>query len=155
MVDGSTFPNADIRVTEEFLRRQEPLLLWLALHVLRGALETPGAVDTDVKDALDALVKTYRTLQSGLVYESRPANPLAAALYERVQASVDEYRQRTQQESGMQTVRDTDVLGVLAFLQRMEIQQNNQRRYGRAFVDFLRAHFPDKPQPVEERSLIV
>jgi hypothetical protein len=155
VVDGSTFPNADIRVTEEFLRRQEPLLLWLALHVLRGALETPGAVDTDVKDALDALVKTYRTLQSGLVYESRPANPLAAALYERVQASVDEYRQRTQQESGMQTVRDTDVLGVLAFLQRMEIQQNNQRRYGRAFVDFLRAHFPDKPQPVEERSLIV
>ena len=154
-MNGSSFPNADIRVTEEFLRRQEPLLLWISLHLMRGALETPGAVDVDLKDALDALVKTYRTLQSGLVYESRPSNPLAAAVYERVQASVEEYRKRVQESSGMQTVRDADVLGILAFLQRMEIQQNNGRRYGRAFVDFLRAHFPDKPQPAAEPSLII
>jgi len=155
IADGSTFPNADIPVTEQFLRSHEPLLLWMSVEVMRAAIETPGAVDNDLKDALEALVKTYRTLQSGLVYESRPPNALAAALYGRVLASVDEFRKLNRQSSGMQTARDVEVLGILAFLQRMEIQQNNGRRLGRAFVDFLRTHFPQNPKPVQQPSLIL
>ena len=39
-------------------------------------------------------------------------------------------------------MRDADLLGVLVFLQRLELQHNNGRRRGRAFFDFLRATFP-------------
>ena len=51
----------------------------------------------------------------------------------------------------METVRDTDVLGVLVMLQRMEFARNNGRARGRAFIDFLRQEFPEfaPPGPLE------
>ena len=53
------------------------------------------------------------------------------------------------EEAGMQTLRDTDVLATLVFLQRLEIQHNNGRRRGRAFFDFLRTYFPEPAPRVE------
>jgi len=47
----------------------------------------------------------------------------------------------------MQTMRDTDVLGALVFLQRLELQNNNGRRRGRAYFDFLRTYFPVQTPP--------
>ena len=41
----------------------------------------------------------------------------------------------------MTKIRDSDVLGVLAFLQRLEIDRNNGRKRGRAYIDFLRTQF--------------
>jgi hypothetical protein len=104
-------------------------------------LETQGAVDNDVREALDALTRTYRTLQSGLIYENRPANHLAANIVSAVQESLKKLRdqQAREMESG---TRDADVLGVLVFLQRLELSRNNGRPRGRAFLDFLRSHFP-------------
>jgi len=124
------------------------------VQLLQAALEIPNVVDSDIRDALDALVRTYRTLQTGLYYESRPENALAAAICDRLQAAVAEFRKAMAGRSGVQTVRDVDILGVLAFLQRMEIQQRNGRRLGRAFIDFLRLHFPQTAKP-EPSQLIV
>jgi hypothetical protein len=155
LADAETFPNKDIRVTEQFLREQEHLLMFISVTLLQAALSTPGAVDNDVKEALDALVRTYRTLQSGLYYDSRPTNPIAAAIYARVQEEVQQLRKREGENAGMHTIRDADVLGICAFLQRMEIQQNNGRRLGRAFVDFLRLHFPQTAAPEAAPSLII
>ena len=139
--DPAQFPNQDIPVTEGFLRSKESLLLYLASRLLRIALETPSAVDNDVREALASLIRTYRTLQSGLVYESMPQNPLAAAIHERVQASVAELRKSLAEGGSGGGVRDAELLGVLAFLQRLEIQHNNGRRKGRAFLDFLSRYF--------------
>ena len=155
LVDGRTFPNNDIKVTEDFLRKHEGALLWVSVALLRAALETPGVIDYDIRETLEALVKTYRTLQSGLVYESRPTNPLAAGVYERVQAGVDEYRGRAAEAGTGEHLRDAEVLGILAFLQRMEIQQNNGRKKGRAFVDFLRLNFPQTSPAEAPPSLIL
>jgi hypothetical protein len=58
----------------------------------------------------------------------------------------------------MTKTRDTDVLAVLAFLQRLEIDRNNGRKRGRAFIDFLRTQFSVAPGPLAaagESSLIV
>lgn len=148
--DPAEFPNQDIPVTEGFLRAHEPLLLYLASGVLRAALETPGAVDHDVREALASLIRTYRTLQTGLMYESMPQNPLAAAIHERMQAAVADLRKRVTETGG--TVRDAEVLGVLAFLQRLEIQHHNGRRKGRAFVDFLSRYFVPAPSGVAPRE---
>ena len=129
--------------------------MMLTMNLCQAALEVPNVIDLDLRDALEGLVKTYRTLQSGLVYESKPANPIAAAVYDRVQACVAEIRQRMQEAAAGQHVRDADVLGIVAFLQRMEIQQNNGRRRSRAFIDFLRQHFPQSSPSQQPSSLIL
>jgi hypothetical protein len=110
-------------------------------------MEARKSVDGDAREGLESLIKTYRTLESGLIYETRPNNPYAAEIQEALKQSIDELRQRLAETSGMQTLRDTDVLGALVFLQRLELQHNNGRRRGRAFFDFLRAYFPVQAAP--------
>jgi hypothetical protein len=144
-VDPRQFPHSDIKVDEGFLQRNEALLILIASSLARVALTTEGAVDRDVKEALDTLVRTYRTLQSGLVYEVRPENPIAARIHAGVQEALQNMSARLAEHS--QTIRDADALGILAFLQRLEIQHNNGRPKGRAFIDFLTAFFPPSPQP--------
>ena len=134
-------PNKDIRLTEDFIREHEYLVMWLALAMARS-MEKERAVDADAREALAALIRTYRTRDSGLIYETRPQNPYAAGIQEALQASVDELHKRIGEETGIHSLRDSDVLRTLVFLQRLEMQHNNGRRRGRAFYDFLRMSFP-------------
>jgi hypothetical protein len=140
-VNAADLPNQDIRLSDQFVRDNERLILWLIM-ALAQALEKERAIDFDAREALDALVRTYRTLESGLIYETRPQNPYAAALQAAMQQSVEEFRKHLTEQSGMNTLRDADVLGALVFLQRLEFQHNNGRKRGRAFFDFLRSSFP-------------
>jgi len=146
-VHPDQFPNQDIRVSESFLRDNEDLLLVTARAVCKAAMETPGANDFDTREALGSLIRTYRTLQSGLYYESLPENPLARAIHLRVQDEVSGYREEKARATGMQQTRDSQVLGVLAFLERLELSHNNGRRRGRAFIGFLREYFAPAPPP--------
>ncbi|MBC7925725.1 MAG: hypothetical protein H7039_08715 [Bryobacteraceae bacterium] len=140
-VDARDVPNVDIKVDEAFLHRNEPLLILLASAMARAALiPGSGIVDSDVKAALDSLIRTWRTLQSGLVYDARPDNPIAGRLYTAVRESIEEIRRKLSEHG--QTLRDSDILGVVVFLQRLELQHNNGRLKSRAFIDFLRAFFP-------------
>ncbi|MGD1092167.1 MAG: hypothetical protein ABSB35_09260 [Bryobacteraceae bacterium] len=143
---AANVPNQDVHLTEEFIQQHEELIVWLTM-ALRQAMEKERAVDLDSKEALDALIRTYRTLESGLIYETRPQNPFAAAIQTAMRESVEELRTHQAQEAGMQTLRDADVLGALVFLQRLELQHDNGRRRGRAFFDFLRSYFPAPPAP--------
>lgn len=136
------FPNPDVPVSEQFLRDHEQTVVWLTL-ALKRAMEKGAAVDLDAREALDAAIRTYRTLQSGLIYETRPQNPCAAAIQQRLQESIEELRKELAAETGMHTLRDAEVLGTLVFLQRLELQQSNGRRRGRAFLGFLHDHFPE------------
>ncbi len=155
-VDPDQFPNRDIRVSEDFLRENEPLLLFIARSVMATAFDTPGAVDNDVRDALDALIRTYRTLISGVYYETRPSNMLADRMFSGVQAAVAEYRKTEGERTGVRHTRDADVLGVLAFLQRLELDRNNGRPKGRAFLDFLRGFFPPETgEPAPRTSSLI
>ena len=154
--DPHNFPNQDIRVTEEFLRDHEPLLLFLARTLLDAALTTSRAVDFDVREALDALVRTYRTLQSGVYYETLPANPIAASICRLVQTGIEEFRKQEPERTGMTHTRDADILGLLVFLQRLELDNNNGRKRGRAYLDFLTGFFPDQPaEPASAGSSLI
>src|SRR5215475_1096125 len=62
-VDPAQIPNRDIRVTEEFLESNEALLIFLGQSLAAAAFATDGAVDADARDALDSLIRTYRTMQ--------------------------------------------------------------------------------------------
>ena len=133
-------PNKDIRVSEDFVREHEELVVYLSV-ALAQAMEKERAVDFDAREALGALIRTYRTRESGLIYETRPQNLYAAAIQNALVESIEEYRKELSEETGMQTLRDAEILGTLVFLERIELQHNNGRRRGRAFFDFLRGSF--------------
>jgi hypothetical protein len=156
-IDQASIPNRDIRVTERFVEEHESLLTFIGTVVVGSALDTPGAVDSDVREALEALIRTYRTLASGVYYETVPPNPLAANIYRAVQNAVAEFRQREQQELGMSRTRDADVLGVLVFLQRIELDRNNGRQRGRAFLNSMHAFYSERSDtpPSPPSSLIL
>ena len=149
-LDGSAIPNQDIQVTEEFLRENEVLLAFVAVSVFEGALAAPGATDYDVREAFAALIATWRTLQSGIYYETRPDNTFAAAIASHVRGKIDEVRSKEAESQGASTILDSTILAVLAFLQRLEYSRNNGRKRSRAFLDFLRGFYA----PTEESSLV-
>ncbi len=136
-------PHRDIRISDQFLHDNNALLGFLSYLVARAGLSTPGAVDLDARDALDSLVRTYRTRESGLYYDSRPDNLIAANIYRLVREELEEYIKKSAERAGMTTVRDADILGSLVFLVRLERQLNNGRPKGRAFLDFLRQSAPE------------
>ena len=154
-MDPASFPNADVRVTDDFLRRHEPLFIVLSLALLQGAIESPGAVDSDVREAIESLIRTQRTAASGLVYETKPANLIAAGVQALFQEQLDEVKDRAAKQGA--SILDVEVLGMLVFLQRLAINHDNGRKYGRAFIDLLRTQFPGaKPKGEPDAgSLIV
>lgn len=139
-IDPTKIPNADLRVTDDTLRRNEPLLVLLTMAVSKAGLTAEGAYDSDLLEAIEAAVKTRRTLESGLVYESRPDNPIAARLFATIQEEVQSALDRAAKHNI--AIRDSDVLAVLVFLQRLGIANTNGRPKGRAFLNYLRRYFP-------------
>jgi hypothetical protein len=158
-LEGLELPHADIEITEKLIAENEQLLSYLSAALLRAALDTPGAVDYDVREALDAVARTYRTLQTGIYYETRPTNPLAAALYSAVQEAIREFREEERRSLGITRTRDSDVLGLVVFLARIEMDRNNGRRRGRAFLhsmlQFHTASSAAAPEAAARSSIIL
>jgi hypothetical protein len=136
--DPENLPDRDIRVSDEFLHDHSELLMSVAAIVAEAALETPGVVDSDVRDALAALVRTYRSLKAGIYYETLPTNALAARVFRSVQEGIRELRAEEQRRLGMPKILDGDILQSLVFFERVEWDRNNGRPRGRAFIALLR-----------------
>lgn len=149
--DPKLLPNMDIRVTEKFLEEHDRLLMVVAQFVLGAAIEA-NAVDNDIREALDAMVKTYRTRQSGLVYETRPSNMVASAIQQRVSEAIQKLDDALTQQRGVSSLRDVDVLGVLVFLQRVAFHWDNKRARGRSLLSYLLAQYGHVPEPKPEES---
>ncbi|MGC8794885.1 MAG: hypothetical protein ACP5U2_16010, partial [Bryobacteraceae bacterium] len=88
--DPEQLPSRDVEVTEDFLYRHADLLALVGDAIVETYERFPQAIDSDVREALDSLVRTYRTLQSGLYYETLPANPLAGAFHQAIRRRVEE-----------------------------------------------------------------
>ncbi|MGB6947025.1 MAG: hypothetical protein WBE37_31800 [Bryobacteraceae bacterium] len=147
-------PNRDVQVTEQFLNEHEGLLVFLGSRLLEASLATPGAVDSDVRDALQSLIRTFRTLQSGLYYETRPTNLLAARIHDHVQQAVEVLRKELAGRNAM-PLRDVEILGTLVFLERVELHENNGRPRGRAFIDYLHTYFPQTERSAAPASPLI
>ena len=159
LLDPKQVPNRDIEVSERLLERNEVLVAFLASTIAQAELNIANAADFDVREALEALVRTYRTLESGVYYESLPTNPLAAGIFRTVQERSEEFRRQETQHLGATRTRDADVLACLVFLQRLELDRNNGRPRGRAFLsavmDFYGAGPSSDAPPAEPSSLIL
>ena len=154
-IDAEQIPNRDIRVSEELLENNAELLEFLSHTLATAALETQGAVDSDLRDALAALIRTYRTLRTGIYYQTVPENALAAKIFRAVEDGVAEFRQQETKRLGMSKTRDADLLGLLVFLERLELDRNNGRPRGRAFLDLLRGLQPESTEGASDSSPLV
>ena len=141
----------DIRVTEEFIREHEELLLFCIYSLVQAALRTPGAIDADVMTALEALIQTHRTLESGLVYQTRAENRIAAGVQHSFTASLANYQKVREEREALSPVRNVEILATLVFLYRVGQQNQNGRPRGRMFLDLLRHMTPEQDR-VDERA---
>lgn len=154
-LDPAAIPHPDVKVTESFLADNEELVIFLGQTLSRAALDTPGAADLDVRAALDALSRTYLTLRSGVYYETRPENSLANRIYGVVQEGLAEFRRTEQERSGLPKTRDADVLGILVFFSRLEMDRNNGRPKGRAFIGLLNGFYAAPSGAADKTSSLV
>jgi hypothetical protein len=147
-LDFEALPNKDLQISEEKLRDNEEYLEFVVRAIGEMALAHPAVIDNDVREALEALIRTHRTLQSGLVYESLPANPLAAEIYRVVEAAIAEFARAEAERLGIHKARESTTMGMLVFLQHFEISQNNGRRKSRAFLSTLLDYYSVEPEAV-------
>lgn len=154
-VDPASIPFSDVRIPARFVE-DNPRVGQLVIDALMDAISsTAGVIDYDVRQALESLIRTHKTLQSGLVYETRPENPIAASIYDKMQRAVAEGRKEIASSSGV-SVRDAEIMSMLLILQRVEYRVNNGRTRGRAFIDSYSQQFPaDTPANPTPSPLIV
>ena len=149
-------PFADVRVPERFVREHQDLVLLVSRALVESVFSTAGAIDADLREALDALIRTHRTLQSGLVYETRPDNPVAGRIFIALQSSIAQLTKDAAERSGV-SVRDADIMAALILFQRQAYRFDNGRKRGRAFMDYLRQSLPAETEAVKPAasSLII
>jgi hypothetical protein len=149
-VDPKDVTHPEIEITEAFIRDHEELLLFAIYSMLNATLKTEGAVDTDVLQALDALIKTQLTAQSGLVYETRAENTIAAAIQRGFSASLVDYEKVRAERESLAPIKSSEIFKILVFLRRFGEQNLNGKPKGRMFLDILKHMTPE--QRVDERA---
>jgi len=140
---------SQVEIGEEFLYEHEPLILGLTYALAKRAQADRLIKDTDLIAALSSMAKKQETLvNSGLHYET----PIASLSQQAVVAEVHElltgYREEEEKHLGYTKLRDSDVLRALVFLVRLAHARTSGRPKSRAFVDFVRARFPEKQPAV-------
>ena len=142
--------NREIEFSEDFFHQHEELMLFCMYSLLQAALRTPGAVDADLLEALAAVIKTHRTAESGLVYESRPENTIAAGVQRIFSEGLAEYEKMRQGKETLALIPETKLLPALVLLRRIAQQNSNGRPRGRMFIDMLSQMVPSTG--VDERA---
>ena len=87
-------------------------------------------------------------MNSGLHYEQPLTSRAQHAVAAQVEEMVKQYREAEQKHAGYSNLKDVDVLRGLVFLMRLAHGRTSGRPKSRAFIDFLRAQFPEKESSV-------
>jgi hypothetical protein len=151
-LDPKSLPNPEIELTESFMNGHQELTIILGRLLFVAAVENQGVVDADMRDALASLVTSFKTASSGLIYEARPDNAIAAAVVGRFREELDKLSEELAEHAPGRPLPDKDLLGVLVFWQRMEFQRSNGRRKGRAFIESLYGILPPPPEEKPDDS---
>jgi hypothetical protein len=141
-------PFSQYEIHDNFLYHHDAFIGMIATTMLKRALELPAVQDSDLRDALDGLIRTRETMASGLVYESVPQMPVPEALFRTMQQFLEEIASKVQ-------VKDPEILKCLVFLARLAAARNNGRPRCRSFVGFLVKQFPQVVAETTPSGLIV
>ncbi|MBI2689670.1 MAG: hypothetical protein HYX27_25450 [Acidobacteria bacterium] len=136
-LDEVSMPYAEVRIDNDFMQRAELVLMLMAAFLNKALQPVPNATDADAREALDAIVVSFRDGK-----ETTPEGEIAAGIVERFRETLSgliaELKER---ESGPFT--DTAFLGVAVFMARVAHGYDNGRPRGRAYVHYLRETFPE------------
>ena len=150
--DARTLPHREIELTARFMEQNQELAIVLGRLLLMASMETPGAVDADVREALESLVTSAKTAESGLIYEAAPGNVIAGGVVSRFREELTKFREEMAKRAPERPVSDKALLGVLIFWQRTEYQRSNGRRKGRSFIESLFGLLPPPADPNAQPS---
>ncbi len=149
-----------IELGDQFLYEHEHLIMGLSYALAKSAVADRTIHDRDLLAGLTTLARNYeRLVNSGLHYDE-PAQSLAQqAVSAELQNMIKEYREAEQKHTGYSRLRDSEVLKALVFLLRMAHSRTSGRPKSRAFLDFLKAQFPERdsglPAPGQSASRII
>src|ERR1051325_2880668 len=91
-------PYKDVEVPDRFLYEHEQLIGQVGIQMLRQYLENPKIIDQDLLTALEKLIQTYQTQQSGIYYDSLPEGGPVVAGFRAVKGFFDEIEKKSPQE---------------------------------------------------------
>ena len=149
-------PFGDIDADNNFLREHEVLVDAAARAIGSASVGTQGATDADIREALDALVQTYKTLSSGIYYDVKPDSSFARTISETVKERVEEFRKAETEQSGLTQTRDSDVMKAMVFWLHAATVHDNGKPKGRAFLSLLVNQFgAADPAPTSVDSQLI
>jgi hypothetical protein len=148
-------PLLDERVPQEILHTHHQLLAALAFQTARFASHEAFTADPDVIAALAALAATYKTLQSGLLYEKVPEIPVQRELYLTLSQFLDGIKRKAAETGHSAALKDVAIFQVIVFLHRMGLLRSNGRPRSRRFIEFLRGQFAQSEELKREAPRII
>ncbi|MCE2514684.1 MAG: hypothetical protein J4F37_06680 [Acidobacteria bacterium] len=128
--------------------------LWMAIHESRS--RSPELVDGDVREVLERLARTYRTLEGGIYYDHVPGTLTQKALYGSLKSLLD--KPRKPEDLSASTPKTGDVLDCLQMTLEMANLSDSSRPRSREFLDRLSAmasQSTKEPSPLEDSPKIV
>lgn len=143
-----------VEIGDQFLYEHEHLVMGLSFALARGADKDRALTDRDVIAGVSTLARGYeRLVNSGLHYEEPPQSLAQQAVSAALQTMITEYREAELQHTGSSRLRDSEVLKALVFLVRMGYGRTPGRPKSRAFIDFLKAQFPERESALSSAGL--
>jgi hypothetical protein len=142
LLSADELPYKSIEFPMEFVYQRWPAITAIATAILGFQAQNRDLHDSDTSAAMEALAETYRTLGTGIYYERPPVAPLARGLYGQITQYLQEFRKSGTGQPDFPSLRDSDVFQLIVFLLRIAKHEVNGRPRSRAFLDFLRGHFP-------------
>lgn len=148
-------PFLDEHIPQEILHTHQQLMAALAFQTAKFAGNQASTADPDVIASLAALAATYKTLQSGLLYEKIPEIPVQRDLYLALSQFLTEIKQRAAESGQSVALKDIAIFQVIVFLYRMGLLRSNGRPRSRRFIEFLRGQFPQAEELRREEPRII
>ena len=145
-----------VAIERDFLAEHGELINGLSVFLARFAQEHTDVCDADLLAVLDALARSYQTLDSGLYYEQPPESAPARRLYAAAKDYLKEFEGQQQQRTGS-SVRPVEVLRAVVFLRRLGQWEANGRARSRRYLTLLRGQLPPEdaaPAPAESPLII-
>jgi hypothetical protein len=143
------------KIPQDIVYTHQQLMAALAFSIAKFCAVQPSAVDSDVLAALQALAETYKTLNSGIIYEKPPVAPLPRELYAALTAFIAEVRKQQAKQAASASLKDSEIFYVLVYLYRMGLLRTNGRQRSRRYIEFLHGQFPQAPELKREESRII
>lgn len=128
------------------------MLIWSILSEQREKLVE--IVDQDVGEALEGLLKTYRTFESGIYYDHSPASYGAKSIYVAVKAYLD--KTHSSIDESVPRLKVSEILDCLQFQKELFDVIALPRPKSRAFLDHIRSNlFQTQPPQSQQSSIII